>query len=138
MALQPPESVKPHTFDGSDPNTLMELISKLLLNFMQAPSHFCTGQLRVLYASNFLKGSTVHWFSNLLIQQPPPRVVTNWNVFMWELNVMFGDRNRVCTAQQAVLTLQMNNNHQVSCYVVVMDHACTVHLVEGLSKITIA
>ena len=31
---------------------------------------------------------------------------------------MFEDRNRVRTAQQAVLTLQMNNNHQVSRYMV--------------------
>ena len=90
----------------------MEPISKLLLIFMQAPSQFCTEQSRVLYASTFLKGSAAHWFSNFLIQQPPPRVVTNWNVFVRELNTMFGDRNRVHTAQQAVLTLQMNNNHQ--------------------------
>ena len=96
----------------------MELISTLLLLFMQAPSQFRTGQSQVLYASTFLKGSAAHWFSNFLIQQPPPRVVTNWNIFVRELNAMFGDRNRVRTAQQAVLTLQMNNNHQVSHYVV--------------------
>ena len=110
--------MKPDTFDGSDRNALMELISNLLLIFMQAPSQFCTGQLRVLYASTFLKGSAAQWFSNFLIQQPPPRAMTNWNVFVWELNAMFVDRNRVRTAQQAVLTLQMNNNHQVSHYVV--------------------
>ena len=50
---------------------------------------------------------------SFLIQQPPPGVVINWNIFVWELNAMFRDRKRVHTAQQAVLTLQMDNNHQV-------------------------
>ena len=122
----------------------MELIYKLLLIFMQAPSQFRTRESRVLYASTFLKGSTAHWFSNFLIQQPPPRVVTNWNVFVQELNAMFGDRNRVCTAQQAVLTLQMNNNHQVSRYVVEYQRwadlsgfnevALEAHFYEGLPR----
>ena len=45
------------------------------------------------------------WFNTNLAMQPLPSICTDWDTFVRELNRMFGDRNRVKTAQQALREL---------------------------------
>ena len=73
---------------------------------------------RIYFAASYLSGTAAQWFSNYLIQTPLPRVVTHWDTFVQEFNAMFGDRNRVLTAQHALQYIQMEDSHQVSRYVV--------------------
>ena len=89
-----------------------------MIIFMQHPNTFSDEQRCVLYASTFLTGTASQWFSNFLIQDPLPPVVTNWNTFVRELNDMFGDRHRSHTAQQALRSLRMVDSNPVNGYVV--------------------
>ena len=49
-------------------------------------------------------GTASQWFSNFLIQDLLPPVVTNWNTFVRELNDMFGDRHRSHTGSPSTPT----------------------------------
>ena len=61
-------------------------MESITIPLQQHPNTFSDEQRCVLYASTFLTGTASQWFSNFLIQDPLPPVVTNWNTFVRELN----------------------------------------------------
>ena len=109
---------------------------------MQSPHQYPSDRNKILYASSFLTDSAAQWFNNYLVQEPLPDVVTVWEVFTHELNNMFGDRNRTYTAQQALRSLKMENQHQVNHYAIEFaksgmmpgytESALASHFYEGL------
>ena len=117
-APKPPDAAKPPFFDGKDPETLYDYFAKILTIFMQSLHHYPSGQSKVLYAASFLKEAPALWFNTNLAMQPLPSICTDWDTFVRELNRMFGDRNRVKTAQQALRELRMSDEHQVQHYII--------------------
>lgn len=135
QAPRAPEAAKPKLFNGKDPEALLEFVSKLTIIFMQTPAAFPTDQTKVMYASSFLTGSPSQWFNNFLVQVPVPSVITSWDTFVFELNAMFGDRNRPHTAQTALASIKMNDTHRVNQFIIEFDKWSTL---SGYDEVALA
>lgn len=70
------------------------------------------------YAISYLSEIAGQWIRPILLQFPPHPIRGNWELFVSELNSMFGDPYLAATAERALRNLVMADSDKISKYIV--------------------
>ena len=97
----------PEYFDGT-PSKCRTFLLQLELIFLAKPTSFATDKAKVTFAATYLRGSAFSWFAPYLEQQDS--ILQDYDRFSQELSSMFGDPDRIASAERALMTLQQNNH----------------------------
>jgi hypothetical protein len=111
-----PKLKEPDVFSGKDAAKLPVFISQCVQHFLARPSRYQTDRARVLFAASFLCDTASSWWMPKLTQPSP--IIDNWQDFVSELYLMFGNKHLQSTAQETLLNLKMKNNASVSDHLV--------------------
>jgi hypothetical protein len=113
MSLKPPD-----VFTGQDPDHLAPFLTQCAHWFLAAPHSFLSERDRVLFAASYLQDLANLWWMPFLLGSPPSPILDSWALFSDELFLMFGNQHLHSTAQNALLTLCMDEDSRVSEYLV--------------------
>src|SRR5882724_2829807 len=94
-AKSKPKLREPDTFDGSDPRKLHTFILQCKLNFRDRKDLFEDEAAKVNYALSYLKGIALDCFKPALLDSNPPKWLSDFNVFIEELESNFGSYDPV-------------------------------------------
>jgi len=114
-----PNKVKlqePNPFDGSDTRKLHTFILQCKLNFRDRSDLFQDDLTKVNYMLSHLKGSALDCFEPALLETPEPTWLSNFTLFIEELEANFGTYNPVGKAEAELEGLCMQENHQAMKY----------------------
>ena len=96
----------PECFDGT-PSKCRAFLLHLQLIFQAQPSRFNTDAARVTFAATYLRGSAFAWFAPYLERQDAS-ITHDYANFSRELSSVFGDSDRVASAERALMTLEQS------------------------------
>jgi Ty3 transposon capsid-like protein len=97
----------PEYFDGA-PSKCRSFILQLQLVFQAQPLHFSNDAAKVTYAATYLRGSALSWFAPYL-ENNDLSITHNYTNFIQELSSVFGDPDRIASAERTLMTLAQNN-----------------------------
>ena len=115
-AKSKPKLREPDTFDGSDPRKLHTFILQCKLNFRDRKDLFEDETAKVNYALSYLKGIALDCFEPALLDPNPPVWLSNFNLFVEELESNFSSYDPVGEAEAELEQLRMQENHQATKY----------------------
>src|SRR6266481_6018569 len=114
-----PNKVKlwdPDPFDGSDTRKLRTFILQCKLNFHDHSDLFQDDTTKVNYMLSYLKGMTLDCFEPTLLETPEPAWLSDFALFLEELEASFGSYDPVGEAEAELEGLCMQENHQATKY----------------------
>ncbi len=114
-----PNKVKlrdPDPFDGSDTWKLRTFILQCKLNFRDRSDLFQDDTMKVNYMLSYLKGTALDCFEPALLETPEPACLSNFALFLEELEASFGSYDPVSEAEAELEGLRMQENHQATKY----------------------
>src|SRR6266481_3485912 len=127
---------EPDPFDGSDSRKLCTFILQCKLNFQDCPDLFKDDSTKVNYILSYLKGSALYCFEPALLDPMEPAWLSNFALFIQELEDNFGSYNLVSEAEAELEGLRMQENHQATKYFIkFMQLATRVHWGEVLHPV---
>jgi len=115
-AKSKPKLREPDTFDGSDPRKLHTFILQCKLNFRDRKDLFEDETAKVNYALSYLKGIALDCFEPALLDPNPPVWLSDFDLFVEELESNFGSYDPVGEAEAELEQLRMQENHQATKY----------------------
>lgn len=95
----------PTAFSG-DESKLNKFISQCKLHFKAAPQDFPSDTVKILWMGSLLEDQAFDWYDSLCSLTPEPACLSNTEKFLNELQVAFGDPNRIRTAQRKLDSLR--------------------------------
>lgn len=95
----------PTAFSG-DGSKLNKFISQCKLHFKAAPQDFPSDTVKILWMGSLLEDQAFDWYDSLCSLTPEPACLSNTEKFLNELQVAFGDPNRIRTAQRKLDSLR--------------------------------
>jgi len=107
---------EPDPFDGSDPRKLRTFLLQCKLNFRDRKDHFQDDLVKVSYVLSFLKGMALECFEPGLLEDIEPAWLSNFALFVQELESNFGTYNPVGEAESELEALHMQESHQATKY----------------------
>ena len=119
VKLNIPSKVKlcdPDAFDRSNPRKLCTFLLQCKLNFHNHRDHFQDNSVKVSYVLSFLKGSASECFEPRLLADNKPAWLSDFRLFVQELESNFGTYNPVGEAKAELEALHMQENHQATKY----------------------
>jgi hypothetical protein len=141
-----PKSREPNVSDpqhySGERHKLAEFVSQVRLVMMAKPSCFPNDRIKVIYAASFLRGSAFTWIQPYLENQsisPIPQL-EDFEVFFDILQSMFGDPDRIATAERKIRGLKQRTStaeyaasfRQLQTYTAWNDAALCFQFYEGL------
>ena len=114
-----PSKVKlrdPNAFDGSDPRKLCTFLLQCKLNFRDRRYNFQDNSTKVSYVLSFLKGMALECFEPGLLADDEPAWLSDFRLFIQELESNFGTYDPVGEAEAELEALHMQENHQATKY----------------------
>src|SRR6266481_5096869 len=114
-----PNKVKlrdPDPFDGSDTRKLHTFVLQCKLNFCDRSDLFQDDTTKVNYMLSYLKGTALDCFEPALLEIPEPVWLSNFALFLEELEASFGSYDPVGEAEAELEGLRMQENHQATKY----------------------
>ena len=109
---------EPNPFDGSDTKKLHTFLSQCKLNFRDRKDLFCDDSVKVNYILSYLKGPAPHCFEPGLLKLNEPMWLSDYNLFISELEANFGTYDPIAKAEAELEGLCMQENHQATKYFV--------------------
>ena len=106
----------PDAFDRSNPRKLQTFLLQCKLNFCNRQDHFQDDSVKVSYVLSFLKGTVLECFEPRLLADNEPAWLSNFGLFVQELESNFGTYNPVGEAEAELEALRMQENHQATKY----------------------
>src|SRR6266481_8936441 len=97
-----PNKVKlwdPDLFDGSDTRKLCTFILQCKLNFCDCSDLFQDDMMKVNYMLSYLKGTALDCFEPVLLETPKPAWLSDFALFLEELEASFGSYDPVGEAE---------------------------------------
>jgi hypothetical protein len=113
-----PKVKEPEPFTGKDPQKIRDFVAQCSLVFASSPRRYASEEAKVFYAGSYLTEIASSWFQPHLLSHPPSALLTDWETFCRELNMMFGDRNLASTSERKLRELTMLENHQAARYII--------------------
>ena len=107
---------EPGSFNSSDSHKLRTFILQWRLNFRECPDLFQDGTSKVNYMLSCLKGSTLECFKPALLDSVEPPWLSNFDLFLEELQTNFGVYNPVGEAEAKLEEFHMQENHHAMQY----------------------
>lgn len=98
----------PEYFDGA-PAKCRSFLLQLQLVFQAQPLHFSSDAAKVTYAATYLRGSALSWFAPYL-ENNDLSITHNYTNFIHELSAVFGDPDRIASAERTLMTLEQKNH----------------------------
>jgi len=111
-----PKLREPDPFDGSDSRKLRTFILQCKLNFRDRPDMFKSDTDKVNYMLSYLKGSALDCFEPALLDPNEPQWLSNFTLFIEELEANFGTYDPVGEAEAELEALRMHDSHQATKY----------------------
>src|SRR6266481_9268034 len=114
-----PNKVKlrdPDLFDGSDTQKLRTFILQSKLNFRNCSDLFQDDTTKVNYMLSYLKGTALDCFKPALLETPEPTWLSDFALFLEELEASFGSYDPVSEAEAELEGLCIQENHQAMKY----------------------
>src|SRR6266481_4757442 len=114
-----PNKVKlwdPDTFDGSNTWKLCTFILQCKLNFHDHSDLFQDDRMKVNYMLSYLKGTALDCFEPVLLETPKPMWLSDFALFLGELEASFSSYDPVGEAEAELEGLCMQENHQATKY----------------------
>src|SRR6266481_3974541 len=114
-----PNKVKlrdPDPFDGSDTRKLCTFIIQCKLNFCDHSDLFQDDMMKVNYMLSYLKGMALDCFEPALLEIPKPTWLSDFTLFLEELEASFGSYDPIGKAEAELEGLRMQENHQAMKY----------------------
>src|SRR6266481_580616 len=106
----------PDLFDGSDTQKLHTFILQCKLNFCDRSDLFQDDMMKVNYMLSYLKGTALDCFEPALLEIPEPAWLSDFTLFLEELEASFGSYDPVSEAEAELEGLRMQENHQATKY----------------------
>jgi len=107
---------EPNPFDGSNPRKLHTFLLQCKLNFCNHKDHFQDVLVKVSYVLSFLKGMALECFEPSLFDNIEPAWLSDFTLFVQELESNFSTYNPVGEAESELEALCMQENHQATKY----------------------
>src|SRR5882724_7390053 len=120
-----PKLQEPEPFDGSDPKKLHIFIFQCKLNFRDHKDLFHNKETKVKYALSYLKGITLDCFKPALLDLHDPIWLSNFGLFVTELENNFGTFDPEGEAEAELEALRMHENHQATKYFIKFQQLAT-------------
>ena len=119
-----PELRKPEPFTGKDPKKLKAFLFQCQLYF-RSSSAFEDDANKVTFALSYLREVAQDWFEPGITGQlpEPPDWLTNWELFIGELQRNFGPFDESADLEHELSSLYMRDNQQISDYLVRFNSA---------------
>src|SRR5882672_12377793 len=111
-----PKLREPDPFDGSDSRKLRTFILQCKLNFRDRPDMFKSDTDKVNYMLSYLKGSALDCFEPALLDPNEPQWLSNFTLFIKELEANFRTYDPVGEAEAKLEALRMHDSHQATKY----------------------
>src|SRR6266481_2411885 len=114
-----PNKVKvqdPNPFNRSDTQKLCTFILQCKLNFHDCSDLFQDDMTKVNYMLSCLKGTALDCFEPALLETPEPTWLSDFALFLEELEASFGSYDPVSEAEVELEGLRMQENHQALKY----------------------
>src|SRR6266481_2548559 len=114
-----PNKVKlrdPDPFDRSDTQKLRTFVLQCKLNFRDRSDLFQDDTTKVNYMLSYLKGMALDCFKPMLLEMPEPAWLSNFALFLEELEASFRSYDPVGEAEAKLEGLRMQENHQAKKY----------------------
>ena len=111
-----PKLQEPDPFDGYNPKKLCTFIFQCKLNFQDCKDLFYNEETKVNYTLSYLKGITLDCFEPILLDLHDPVWISNFGLFVMELENNFGTFNPEGEAKVELKALHMHDNHQAMKY----------------------
>src|SRR6266481_1350711 len=116
-----PNKVKlrdPDPFDGSNTRKLRTFILQCKLNFRDHSDLFQDDMTKVNYMLSYLKGTALDCFEPALLEMPKPTWLSDFTLFLEELEASFGSYDPIGEAEAKLEGLRMQENHQAMKYLI--------------------
>src|SRR5882724_8756230 len=107
---------EPDPFDGSDSRKLLTFILQSILNFRDLKDLFEDDTDKVNYVLSFLKGTALDCFKSAILDPVEPAWLSDFDLFLEELEANFGTYDPVGEAEAKLEGLQMHDSHQAMKY----------------------
>src|SRR5882724_35885 len=107
---------EPDLFDGSDSHKLRTFILQCKLNFQDRKDLFEDDTNKVNYILSFLKGTALDCFESAILDPVEPAWLSDFNLFLEELEANFGTYTPVSEAEAELEGLHMHESHQATKY----------------------
>src|SRR6266481_188049 len=114
-----PNKVKlwdPDPFDRSDTRKLRTFVLQCKLNFRDRSDLFQDDTTKVNYMLSYLKGTALDCFEPALLETPEPAWLSDFTLFLEELEASFRSYDPVSEAEAELEGLRMQENHQAMKY----------------------
>lgn len=116
----PPEPLgTPKGRDGRE--AVRRFITSLLQIFFVDPEAFPDDRTQVAYAATNLREGPLTWWGGIISQEPENPMLSNWALFVQELNQCFGDPQLQASAQDKVLNAYMRDDQTIQPYNTIFD-----------------
>src|SRR5882724_9025207 len=115
-SMSKPKLWEPGPFNGSNPKKLHTFIFQCKLNFRDRKDLFSTKEDKVNYALSHLKGIALDCFEPILLGLHDPIWLSDFNLFVMELENNFGSFDPKGEAEAELKALHMHENHQAMKY----------------------
>ena len=97
----------PDAFDGYNPCKLCTFLLQCKLNFHDRQDHFQDNSVKVSYILSFLKGTALECFKPRLLVDNKPVWLSNFRLFVQELESNFGTYDPIGEAKAELEALHM-------------------------------
>ena len=115
-SMSKPKLWEPNPFDSSYPKKLHTFIFQCKLNFWDCKDLFHNEETKVNYTLSYLKGIALDCFKLPLMDLHDPVWLSNWGLFVTELENNFGAFDPKGEAKAELKALRMHDNHQATKY----------------------
>src|SRR5258706_3265225 len=105
-------------FNGTDHTKLRDFLFECNLVFTVKPCTFVTDKAKIMYAIQYLDGTTKHHFCQYIETSSANLKVNVWTDFALKLHTIFGNLDRTKWASTKLLSLKMKDNTHVHKYMV--------------------
>jgi hypothetical protein len=116
-------------FDGTRPK-FRGFVSQVRLIMQLHPRHYFDDTTRVGFVGTLLTGTTVAWFDPIL-ETPSPPLLQDFNAFMAEFEVVFGDSDKARTSTNKLGRLQQGTRSAIVYALEFRQLACDVNWVKA-------
>jgi len=120
-----PKLREPDPFDGSDPCKLRTFILQCKLNFWDRKDAFEDDSDKVNYVLSYLKGTALDCFESAILDPIEPLWLSDFDLFIEELEANFGTYNPIGEAEAELEGLQMHDSHQATKYFIKFQQLAT-------------
>jgi len=139
--VKEPRVSDPEHFDGSR-HLLRNFIAQIKLVIQAQPSRFATERQKVIFAATFLRGPAFSWLQPYLESLDEVEMLNNLTLFFKELQNVFGDPDKVATAERQLCKLKQTRSvanyatdfHRLSALTQWNDPALCYQFYEGLKN----